>query len=184
MLRFVFSIQMIEVAEELVEAVHGGQELVAITKMILAELPCCVALRFQQFSDGRIFGGQAFLCRGQTYFEQPGTQGTLPGDKGGAASGARLLAVIVGEDRALVGNAVDVGRAVAHHAAIVGADVPVADVIAHDDKDVGFLLLRRRGCDHCGSKRREQREADVPAPVHRRSPDEGIVRKAYAGQRV
>src|SRR5262249_56709574 len=40
----------------------------------------------------------------------------LAGDERGAAGGAGLLAVIVGEDRALGGDAVDVGRAVAHHA--------------------------------------------------------------------
>ena len=62
----------------------------------------------------------------------------------------RLLAVIVGEQRALVGDAVDVGRAVAHHAAVVGADVPVADVVAHDDEDVRLwpavpVRLRLRG---------------------------------------
>jgi hypothetical protein len=32
-----------------------------------------------------------------------------------------------------------------HHAAMVGAEVPDADVIAKDDEDVGFLLLRESG---------------------------------------
>ena len=99
------------------------------------------------------FAGQPFLRRRQADFQQPGAQRTLSGDERGAAGGAGLLSVIVGEDRAFVGDAVDVGRAVAHHAAIVGADVPVADVIAHDDEDVRLLLLlRRRGCDHCGAR--------------------------------
>ena len=65
----------------------------------------------------------------------------LAGDEGGAAGGAGLLGVEVGEDRAFVGDAVDVGRAVAHHAAVVGADVPVADVVAQDDEDVRLLGL-------------------------------------------
>ena len=38
MLRFVLGIQMIEVAEELVETMHCRQEFVAITEMVLAEL--------------------------------------------------------------------------------------------------------------------------------------------------
>ena len=158
MFRLVLGIQMIEVAEELVEAVHGGQEFVAVAEMVFAELSGRVALRLQQFGDGRILCGQAFLRRGQADLEQPGPQRTLPGDERGAAGGAGLLPVIVGEDRAFVGDAVDVGRAVAHHAAIVGADVPVADVIAHDDEDVGLLLLLRDSgvTTSCGSKRREQ----------------------------
>ncbi len=141
MFRFVLGIQVIEVAEEFVEAVHGRQELVAVAEMVLAELSGRIALRFEQFGDGRIFSGQAFLGRGQPDLQQPGPQRALSGDEGGAAGGAGLLAIIVGEDRALVGDAVDVGRAIAHHAAVVGADIPVADIIAHDDEDVGLLLL-------------------------------------------
>ena len=83
------------------------------------------------------------MAAGQTYLEQPGPQRTLSGDECRATGGAGLLPVIVGEDGTFVGDAVDVGRAVTHHAAIVGADVPVADVIAHDDEDIGLLLLLR-----------------------------------------
>src|SRR5262249_29355276 len=54
---------------------------------------------------------------------------------------AGLLGVAVGEDRPLLGDAVDVGRAVAHHAAVVGADVPVADVVAPEDEDVRLLAV-------------------------------------------
>ena len=57
------------------------------------------------------------------------------GDKRGPAGRTGLLAVVVGEDRALVGDAVEVGRAIAHLAAVVGADVPVADILAHNDDD-------------------------------------------------
>ena len=52
--------------------------------------------------------------------------------------------VIVCKNRTFVGDAVDIGRAVAHHPAVVGADVPIADVITHDDQDVWFLLLLGR----------------------------------------
>ena len=38
MLGLVLGVQVIEVAEELVEAVHGRQELVAVAEMVLAEL--------------------------------------------------------------------------------------------------------------------------------------------------
>jgi hypothetical protein len=162
---------VIKIAEEHVEPVHRRQEFVAVAEMVLAELSGRVALRLEQIGNGRVFFRQPLLRPRQANFQQPGAQRALAGDERGAPRGAGLLAVIVGEDRAFVGDAVDVGRAVAHHAAVVGADVPVADVVAHDDEDVRLLLLllRRRGCwcDQCESERCQQGKPDVPAPVHR-----------------
>src|SRR5262245_58326409 len=48
-------------------------------------------------------------------------------DKGGPPSGAALLAVGIREAHALVGDAVDVGRAIAHHPVAVAAEIPDAD---------------------------------------------------------
>jgi hypothetical protein len=50
-----------------------------------------------------------------------------------------LLGVIIGEKRTFLGDSVDVGRPIAHHAAVVSADVPVTDVVAHDDKDIRLI---------------------------------------------
>ena len=144
---------MVEVAEELVEAVHRRQELVAVAEVVLAELAGRIALRLQDVGDGRVLLRQAFRRAGQADLEQAGADRRLAGDEGGAARRAGLLAVIVGEDRAFAGDAVDVGRAVAHHAAIVGADVPQPDVVAHDDQDVGLCrrcLGKRRCAEHEG----------------------------------
>ena len=88
---------------------------------------------------GSLSDRPSLRCR-QPDFEKAGAHRALAGDECGAAGGAGLLAVIVGEDRAFIGDAVDVGRAVAHHATVVGADVPVADVIAHDDENVRLCL--------------------------------------------
>jgi hypothetical protein len=52
--RFIFGIQMIEVAEELVETMHGGQEFIAIPEMILAELSGRVSLWLQKLGDGGV----------------------------------------------------------------------------------------------------------------------------------
>src|SRR5258708_18192357 len=43
--RLIFGIQMIEIAKELIETVHGGQEFIAVPEMILAELSGRVSLR-------------------------------------------------------------------------------------------------------------------------------------------
>ena len=155
MLGLILGVQVVEVAEELVEAVNGRQEFVAIAEMVLAELSGGVALRLEQLGNGRVLLRQPLFRRRQSDFQESCAQRTLSGDERGAAGGAGLLAVIVGEDRALVGDAVDVGRAITHLAAVVGADVPVADVVAHDDEDVRLLLLRRRR----RNKQRLDREA-------------------------
>ena len=144
MLGFLLGVQVIEVAEELVEAVYGGQELVAIAQMVLAELRGDVTLRLEQFGNGRVLLGQPLLGARQADLQQPGAQRALAGDEGGAAGGTGLLAIIIGEDRAFIGDAVEVGRAIAHLAAIIGADVPVADIVAHDDEDVWLRLLLGR----------------------------------------
>jgi hypothetical protein len=52
-----------------------------------------------------------------------------------------LLTELVGEDRAFVGDAIDVGRTIAHLAAVVGAYIPIPDVVGHNEEDVGFLDL-------------------------------------------
>src|SRR5262249_42528708 len=70
----------------------------------------------------------------------------LAGEKGSAASGARLLTIVVKELHALPADAVNVRRFIAHEAIGVGADVCDAGVITEDDKDV--RLGRRRRCRH------------------------------------
>ena len=78
----------------------------------------------------------------------------MAGDEVGAARRAARLGVVVGEQHALGGDLVEVRRAARHHAAVVGADVPDADVVAHDDDDVGPL----RRCCACALRRIEQRD--------------------------
>ena len=100
-LRLFLGVEVIEVAEELVEAVHGRQELVAVAEMVLAELAGHIALRLEQFGERRVLVRQAFLRRRQPDLQQAGADRALAGDEGGAAGGAGLLGVIVGEDARL-----------------------------------------------------------------------------------
>ena len=48
MLRLVLGVEVVERAEELVEAVRGRQMLVEVAEVVLAELPGHVALRLEQ----------------------------------------------------------------------------------------------------------------------------------------
>jgi len=52
---------VIEIAKELIEAMHRGQKLVAVAKMILAELPGHIAEGFQQI-------GQCWVLLRQPFF--------------------------------------------------------------------------------------------------------------------
>jgi hypothetical protein len=61
----------------------------------------------------------------------------LTRDKGSASGRAALLTIPVGEQRAFFRYAVDVGRSIAHQSKAVGAYVRPADVITHDEKNIG-----------------------------------------------
>jgi hypothetical protein len=93
-----------------------------------------------------------------TYGGHAGSDRQFAGNEGCAACRATRLGVVVGEQHALGGKFVQVWCPSGHHAAVVGADVPDADVIAHDDDDVRPLsrrwlwLLRLRRCPNAGRR--------------------------------
>jgi hypothetical protein len=55
---------------------------------------------------------------------------------------ATLLPIPIGKERALFRNAVDIGRLVAHDTEVVCADIVPPDVVAPDDDNVRFFVLR------------------------------------------
>ena len=107
--------------------------------MVLAELTGGIAERLEQFGDGRVFRLKSDSGAGHSDFGQAGAERVLAADEGCASGGAALLAVVVGEGDAFVGDAVDVRRPVAHHASAEVTDVPDADVIAPEDQDIRLL---------------------------------------------
>ncbi|MCY1304766.1 hypothetical protein D9M70_545350 [compost metagenome] len=111
---------------------------VEVPKVVLAELARLVAPALEHFGDGDVARLESFLGAGQSHLEHARAKADLPRDERSAAGGAALLAVPVGEQRALLRDAVDVGRLVAHHALVIGADVPIPDVVAPDDEDIGL----------------------------------------------
>src|SRR4030095_9309940 len=140
-LRLLLGVQVIQVPEELVEPVGGGQELVLVTKVILAELTRDITERLEQLGDRRVLGPQTLVGARQPDLGQPGADRRLPGDESGPPGGAALLAIPVSEYRPFSGHAIDVGSAVPHDAQIVGTDVVPPDVVAPEDQDIRFLLL-------------------------------------------
>jgi hypothetical protein len=152
-LRLLLGIQVVEVAEELVEAVRARKVLVEVAEVVLAELTRRISLGLQVGRDGHVLLLQAEGRTGQAHLGEARADRRLPGEERGAPGGAALLPVPVGEQGAFPGDAVDVGRLVAHHAEVVGTDVVPADIVTPDDQDVRLLLLRpcrgglRRGRD-------------------------------------
>ena len=100
-LRLLLGIEVVEVAEELVEAVHRRQVLVAVALVVLAELAGGVALALQHRRHGDVGLLPALLGAGQADLGHAGAHRHVAADEGGAAGGAALLGVVVGEGRGL-----------------------------------------------------------------------------------
>ena len=74
----------------------------------------------------------------------PVRSGCMPVKKALRPGGAALLGIVVREYRAFIADAVDVGRLADHQAAMVDARLHDADVVAHDEEDVGLCGRRLR----------------------------------------
>src|SRR5262249_36015785 len=53
-LRLFLGVKMVQVAEELIEAVHRRQVLITVAKMVLAELPCRITEVLEELGNGRV----------------------------------------------------------------------------------------------------------------------------------
>ena len=72
--RLLFGIQVIQVAEELIEAVVGRQILVAVAQMVLAELSGRITQRLERLCDGDVALLQADRRSGMPDLRQARTQ--------------------------------------------------------------------------------------------------------------
>jgi hypothetical protein len=80
-LRLLLGIQVVEVAEELVELVVGRQVLVAVAEMVLAELAGRVALRLEHGGDRRVLRFDAQLRTRQADFREARAKHALAEDE-------------------------------------------------------------------------------------------------------
>ena len=120
-----------------------------------------VAQRFEQLGDRGVLVLNALLRAGHADLEQPGAEGSLAEDERGPPRRAGLLAIVVREDGTFLREAINVRRSPAHHAAMVRADVPDADVIAKNDQNVGLLVRRK-----CRAGNESQTENDCGKHIH------------------
>ena len=152
-------IEVIEVAPELLEAVRGRQRVGVVAEVVLAELAGVVAEIEQELGERRRAGPQIGRAAGQLRRDHARAQRIHAGEEGVAPGRAALLGVVVHELGALLSDAVDVGRLADHQPSMVDARLHPADVVAHDEEDVGFLagcLRCRRRAGRSGQRHRHQ----------------------------
>ena len=134
-------VEVVEIAPELLEAVRRRQRVGVVAQMVLAELAGAVAEIVQELGHRRRAGPQVARAARQLRRDHAGAQGMHAGEEGVAPGGAALLGIVVGEHRPLLADPVDVGRLADHQAAMVDRGLHLADVVAHDEQDVGLLRL-------------------------------------------
>ncbi len=80
-----------------------------LTSLVFSELPRCIALRFEDFCQGGIFLLQALFRANKAYGGQSGANRQLTSDERCASGSARGLGIVIGEQRAFTGDAINVG---------------------------------------------------------------------------
>ena len=71
-------IEVIQIAEEFVEAVDGGQELIEIAQMVLAELAGGIAHGLERRGDGQASAGMPILAPAWPTVVMPVRMGSSP----------------------------------------------------------------------------------------------------------
>ena len=159
-------VQVVEIAPVLLEAVRRRQGRGVVAQVVLAELAGGVAEIEQELGERRGAGPQIGRAAGQLRRDHARAQRIHAGEEGIAPGGAALHGDVVHEDRALVPDAVDVGRFPDHQAAVVDARLHPADVVAHDEQDVGLALgpgsAGHSEHDRQGQRQHSPRQSSLP----------------------
>ena len=145
LLRELLSIQVIEVAVELIEPMHRRQVLVAVAQVVLAELPGRVAQGLQHFGERRCRRLDPERAARGADGREAAPDRVLTGDESRTTRGARRLRVVIREHHSFAPDAIEIRRGVTHYARLEKADVRIADVVAEDDEDVRAVGCRGRG---------------------------------------
>src|SRR4030095_16410982 len=112
----------------------------------------------QELGEGRCSGAQ--IGNGARQLRQHHARAVRmhSGEERGAPSGTAGLGIVVHEHATFLRNPVDVRRFPDHQAAMIAARLHPADIIAHDEQDVWFLVLRLGRSDRAGSASRAKKK--------------------------
>ena len=136
--RLFFSVQVIQVAEELIKPVRGWQELIAVAEVVFTKLTRGITQLLKRAGNRNIFFLQALRRTRHTDFTHPGTEWHLTRNESGTAGSRTLLGVVGGKFRPLSRDAVDVRGFIPHGALVIGTQVPVTNVITENHHNVRF----------------------------------------------
>ena len=154
----------------LVEAVLDRIGLGLVAQMPLAGEVRRIAVLLEELGDRRRLLAQGVLVARSDDDRESRADRNAPGHERGATRRAACLAVPTGEDRAFLGDLVDVRRRMAERGAAVriGAEIVPAGVVGHQHDDVRSLLLRksRRACHRHSGNRSQQGEVYFSARTH------------------
>src|SRR6266516_6538511 len=132
-----------------------------VAEMVLAELAGAVAQIVEERGESGRPGPQVGRAARELRRDHARAQRIHAREEGIAPGRATLLSVVGHHDRAFFRNPVNVWRFPDHQAAMIAARLHPADVIAHDEQDIGFLVLRLCRSDYAEkrSRRYKQRQA-------------------------
>src|SRR5262249_12760415 len=148
-------IEVIEIPEELIEAVQRRQELIEVAQMVLAELAGGVTHGFQHGGNSRRGIRHADRRASLTDSSQSSADREFAGDEVRTTRRAARFGIIIGTSDRLRRQPIEVGGSTSNYSWIVDADVCPADVVPHDEDNVGPLLLLR------GSRHARRRHGDT-----------------------
>jgi hypothetical protein len=120
--------------------VNGGQELVQVAQVVFPELAGGVAHGLKHRGNRRRFVGHSERGAGLTDSGEPGADRQFASDKVCPARRAAGLCVVISKQHALRRELVEIRRLTGHDPPVVGADIRPADVITHDEDDIGFFV--------------------------------------------
>ena len=95
----------------------------------------------QQLCNGGILILDTLFGAGHANGQKTSAEWMLSENKRSTPGRTALLGITICENSTFAGDSVDIRCAATHHAAMVCADIPHADVITPDNEDVGFISL-------------------------------------------
>src|SRR6185503_15815701 len=134
--RFLFGIQVIEIAEEFMKPVNRRQVFVSISQMIFAELSSGVSQRLQKFRYGCILAFDTNSRPRNADFGETGSKAALSRNERRSTCRAALFPIGIRKQHSFIGQSVYIGCPVAHHAMTVTTEILNTDIVTPDNQNV------------------------------------------------
>src|SRR2546429_3762636 len=129
-----------------------------VAEMVLAELAGAVAQIVEERGESGRPGPQVRRAAWELRRDHARAQRIHAREEGIAPGRATLLSIVGHHDCTFLRNPVNVRRFPDHQAAMIAARLHPADIIAHDEQDIGFLVLRLSRNDRSEKRSRSYKQ--------------------------